>query len=533
MTGRHKSGGALLIDGAWRPSLDAQGSFTATDPGTRRLLADHYPISGHRDVDAAIQAGVEAARQMRSVSSERIAEFLRVMADAIEGRARDLAAMAAKETGLPESPRLLDVELPRTTSQLRQAAAAAAEGSWRQAEIDTHHNLRTMLEPLDGPVVVFGPGNFPFAFNAVAGGDFAAAIAAGNPVIAKAHHGHPGTSRILAELALESLRQLGLPGGMVQMLYHLPDELGFELVADHRVAAVAFTGSRQAGLRLKSVADAAGTVIYLELSSINPVFVLGGALSERAEAIADALAGSCALGAGQFCTSPGLSVVTAGASAELFISRLAHCFRTTPAGTLLSVGGPSSIGAALGTLRGHGAELLVGGHAIEGGPFRFESTLLRVSGEEFLQHAKALQTEAFGTVHLVVVVDSLDQMSEVAVALEGNLTGCIYSHSGGDDDEDYRRLASELRPRVGRLLNDKMPTGVAVSSAMHHGGPFPSTGHPGFTSVGIPASLVRFAARRCYDAVRPHRLPPGLHDANPGGRAWRRIDGVWTRADVS
>ena len=182
---------------------------------------------------------------------------------------------------------------------------------------------------------------------------------------------------------------------------------------------------------------------------------------------------------------------------------------------------------------GSGARVVAGGHAVAGDRAAFEPTLLRVPAATFLANPHALQTEAFGTVNTVVVADDVAGMAAVAAALEGNLTGCVYSDTTGKDDGAYAQLEPVLRGKVGRLLNDKMPTGVAVSPAMNHGGPYPATGHPGFTAVGIPASLLRFAALRCYDDVRPHRLPPELANQNPTGKMWRLIDGAWSQQDVA
>jgi NADP-dependent aldehyde dehydrogenase len=176
-----------------------------------------------------------------------------------------------------------------------------------------------------------------------------------------------------------------------------------------------------------------------------------------------------------------------------------------------------------------GAEVLTGGRPIDGPGFLFENTLLKVSGKAFLSHPERLQHEAFGTVSLVVLVGTEDEMLRVAEALEGNLSACVYSDKTGADDGLYSRLAPVLRTKAGRLLNDKMPTGLAVVPSMVHGGPFPATGHPGFTGVGFPASLLRFTALQCYDNVRPDRLPPELQDENPTGKMWRLIDGEWTR----
>ena len=523
----------VLIAGEWRQPANPTGSFKAIDPSTSKPLSESYPVSSIDDVIAAFRAADEAVVALRSIPVDAIATFLDDYAARIEAAADALVERAARETGLPREPRLSKVELPRTTNQLRQGAAAARERSWSMATIDTKVNLRSHYGAMGGAVVVFGPNNFPFAFNSVAGGDFVAAIAAGNPVIGKANTGHPGTSRLLAELALEAVRTAGLPPGMVQLLYRTPPDVGFVLVSDPHVAATAFTGSKAAGLKLKQAADRAGKPIYLEMSSTNPVFVLPRALDERGAAIAKELYDSCAMGAGQFCTRPGLAIVPKGDRGAAFVTELTGLFKAGTPGTLLGPSGATAIAAGLKELVGSGARVLAGGRAVDGDRAAFEPTLLEVSAAQFLARPHDLQTEAFGTVNTVVVADSIAQMTDVATALEGNLTGCVYSDTTGKDDADYARLVPVLRTRVGRLLNDKMPTGVAVSPAMNHGGPFPATGHPGFTAVGIPASLLRFAALRCYDAVRPHRLPAELQNKNPTGKMWRLIDGTWSQGDVA
>jgi NADP-dependent aldehyde dehydrogenase len=478
-----------------------------------------------------LDAAVEAAAILRATPPETIAKFLTRFAERIEARKSELVEIAHAETGLPKSPRLADVELPRTSGQLRQAAAAALEGSWAMPTIDTKLNIRSMLAPL-GPVWVFGPNNFPFAFNSVAGGDFAAAIAAGNPVIAKANTSHPGTSRLLAEEAFAAVTETGLPPATVQLIYRTSHADGERLAADPRTGALAYTGSRNAGLKLKEAADKAGKPIYLELSSVNPVLILPGALAERGAKLAEEFTGSCLMGTGQFCTSPSLILLLAGEATEQFIAAAKQKLDATPPTPLLSASVQRSLDESVKTLRAAGAELVCGGSPLPAPGYRFANTLLRVSGEKFLAAPEKLQTEAFGNASLLVVVRDAAQAAEVLHHLEGNLTGCIYSDTRGADDALYGQLAPLLRNRVGRLLNDKMPTGVAVSPAMNHGGPFPATGHPGFTAVGIPASLRRFAALHCYDNVRPERQPAALRDQNPNGRMWRLIDGQWSRGDA-
>jgi NADP-dependent aldehyde dehydrogenase len=208
-----------------------------------------------------------------------------------------------------------------------------------------------------------------------------------------------------------------------------------------------------------------------------------------------------------------LILLIAGDATERFLEAVVGKFKAAPAGTLLSAGVAKSLTQSVSSLIRAGAHTLVGGKANAGQGYSHANTLLRASGQQFLDAAEAMQTEAFGNASLVIVADDVEEACQVIDRLEGNLTGCIYSHAGGADDAAYDKIAWRLRPKVGRLLNDKMPTGVAVSPAMNHGGPYPATGHPGFTAVGIPASLRRFAVLQCYDNVRESRLPRALRDS--------------------
>jgi len=523
----------VLVDGAWRQPAQPCGTFQAVDPATKKPLPDVYPISGFEEVEACLKAAHEAVDKLDSFSPDSIAQFLVRCADLLESRGRALAETAHAETGLPIEPRLRTTELLRTTDQLRQAAAACRDRSWCRATLDTTKNIRSKHGPLGGPVVIFGPSNFPFAFNSAAGGDFAAAVASGNPVIAKANPGHPGTTKLLAEVALDGLKETGLPRATVQMLYHFSPEDGLKLAAHPLIGATAFTGSRTAGLRLKVAADRVGKPIYLEMSSLNPVFVLPGAMAERKEQIAQEIFASCTMGTGQFCTKPGLVILKDDDQSESFLGIVENLFETNPPGLLVGRQAIDTIQAALKKMTKLGARIVTGGRELPGPGYSFANTLLCVSGQQFLKHPQGLQVEAFGNVSLFVLFSHDAQLAEIAGQLDGNLTGTIYSHSRGHDDPLYEKIAPILRRKVGRLLNDKMPTGVAVTPAMNHGGPFPATGHPGFTSVGIPASLLRFTALHCYDNVRPGRLPEELRDKNPTGSMWRLINGEWTRRDVT
>ncbi len=521
----------VLIGGAWRPAASS-GSFRAVNPATGEALPDEYPVSGIDDLEAALRAAARVVDEFPALEPERLAGFLEGFAAKLEERRDEAVAMAHAETALPEEPRLRSVEFPRMTDQLRQAAASCRKRDWCLATIDTKRDLRSMYGPLGGPVVILGPNNFPFAYNSVAGGDLAGAIAAGNPVIAKAHPWHPGTTRILAEAAFEALQASGLPPALVQMAYHCRPEDGLKLAAHPLTGALAFTGSRASGLALKETADRAGKPVYLEMSSVNPVIVLPGALEERSGQVAAELFGSCTAGAGQFCTKPGLVVIMRGTRTEEFCDSVRRLFEGEPSGFLLGDGTLHRLSDAVAALERAGARLLAGGHPLPGPGFRHANTLFRIAGRQFLAEPAAFQTEAFGSLAVLVIADGPEEFGAIVRAFEGNLTGAIYSGDGDKDKGLHDLVEPVLRRKVGRLLDDKMPTGVAVSPAMDHGGPFPATGHPGFTAVGFPASIRRFAALRCYDNVRPDRLPPELGDKNPTGAMWRYIDGEWSLKSI-
>lgn len=517
----------LLIDGEWRASIDATATFTAFDPRSGAAIGPRFPVSGPRDVETALAAASAIAPVLAATPADRIAAFLDAYADGIDAAADELVALAHAETALPVSPRLSANELPRTSNQLRQAADAARSHAWTQPVIDTKNGLRAHLAPLGKPVLVFGPNNFPLAFNAIAGSDFASAIAARNPVIAKAHPSHPATSARLARIAHQALLASGLPAASVQLLHDIDRDVGIALCGDRRIGAIGFTGSRAGGLALKAAADRAGTPFFAELSSVNPVFLLDGVLTERGEALAGEFFASCTLGSGQFCTNPGLLVVPRSPQGDAFVAAAAKHFGSAEAKVLFSDDVARHFDASIATLIDAGAQVIAQGSAGDDRGFHRATCLLSVDARPFIESADALQTEAFGPASLIVRVANIDEVIAVARALDGNLTGSIFSSDDGSDDGAWQRITSELRPRVGRLIANQWPTGVAVSPAMQHGGPFPSASHAGHTSVGMPAAITRFTARHGYQNVRDDRLPIELQNANPAG-VLRVVDGEWT-----
>ena len=519
----------VLIKGQWRASSQSS-VFSPTNPTLGEPIAIAFPVSQWADCDEALTAASEAFKALRTMEPESLALFLERYAALIEADKEGLVEIAHQESGLPKSPRLADVELPRTINQLKLAAAAARQQSWSVPTIDTKANIRSCYQAI-GPVCVFGPNNFPFAFNSIAGGDFAAAIAAGNPVIAKANSSHPATTQRFAVLADQAAKETKMPAGLVQLIYRTSHADGERLVGDPRLAAIGYTGARAAGLQLKSVADRVGKPFYAELSSVNPVVFLPGALREQLDKLIEEYVGSGLMGAGQFCTNPGMLLLIDNAETTKFIEAVTAKYQSSASGTLLSRSVETSLVKSISILKDAGAQLLTGGSKLDGGRCAVANTVLKISGKQFLTDSHVFQTEAFGNAVLIVVCSDISELANAIEQLEGNLTGAIYSDTQGSDDVDYAKIAAALIQRVGRILNDKMPTGVAVSPAMNHGGPFPATGHPGFTAVGIPASLIRFAKLTCFDSVREARIPKALQNANPSG-AWRLVDGNWTNSAI-
>jgi NADP-dependent aldehyde dehydrogenase len=459
----------------------------------------------------------------RAVFAQRVlhppearAALLRGSADALEAIGDDLVATAAAETSLTEER--LRGELARTTGQLRLFADEVDEGSWLDARLDTGPDVRCMNVPI-GPVVVFAASNFPLAFS-VPGGDTASALAAGCPVVVKTHPAHPRTGALASEALHAAVEACALPAGVFQVASGGID-VGTALVDHPATAAVAFTGSLAAGRALFDRAAARPTPIpvFAEMGSINPVFVLPGALRNRADDIASGLAQSVTLGVGQFCTNPG---VTVGIDLDDFAGVLAARLGDVPAGTMLYPGIGERYAAGIGVLdRTDGVELLTGS-AHAGTPVCAVTT-----AAVFDDHGE-LAAEVFGPSTLVVSCRDAAEMLQIANRLGGQLTATV--HGDIDDPGDVelaRRLFDVLADGVGRIIWNGFPTGVAVTHAMQHGGPYPASTDSRSTSVGT-AAMRRFLRPVSYQGAPAALLPEPLADENPSGRQ-RRINGEWSR----
>lgn len=510
---------------AGKTSENGDAPFHGYRPTDGSALEPQYLSASADDVERAVAAAAVAAPVLAASSGKQRAGLLRRIADGLDVASAQLIERAQSETALPAAR--LTGEVTRTSNQMRFFAGVLEEGSWVMARVDTANaartppkpDIRSMLRPL-GPVVVFGASNFPLAFS-VAGGDTASALAAGNPVIVKAHPAHPGTGELAGQIITRAVAECGLPGGTFSLLFDAGHEIGVALVKHPEVRAVGFTGSFRGGRALMDIAASRATPIpvYAEMGSVNPVFVLPGALRERGEALAAGLHGSFTLGAGQFCTKPGL-VFAPRAESAAFTERLRSLTGESPAFSLLTGGIASVYGQKI---RERKERLVASGKEGDAG-YSARATLAEIGCDQFLAEPE-LSEEVFGPTTLVVQCADSAQMLEAARGLDGHLTATILG-----TEEDLRQNAELLRvleTKAGRIVFNGFPTGVEVCHAQVHGGPYPATSDGRSTSVGSEA-IFRFARPVAYQGLPESALPQELQSANPMEilRLW---NGVWTR----
>ncbi|AIB14454.1 2,5-dioxovalerate dehydrogenase (plasmid) [Azospirillum argentinense] len=507
------------------------GEIHAIDPSTGAKLEPAFGGGGTAEVDRACQLAWDAFDRFRETVPEDRAVFLEAVARNILDLGDELIVRAIAESGLPRAR--LEGERSRTVGQLRLFAAVVREGSWIGARIDPalperaplpRPDLRQRRIPL-GPVAVFGASNFPLAFS-VAGGDTASAFAAGCPVVVKAHSAHPGTSELVGRAVQAAVAECGLPEGVFSLIFGAGSSVGTALVADPRIKAVGFTGSRRGGVALMEVAAKRPEPIpvYAEMSSINPVFLLPAALAARAEALGRGFVASLTLGAGQFCTNPGILLAVDGPDLDRFVASAVEALGGSAAPTMLTPGIHAAFDAGVAALadNAHVATLARG---LDGdGPNRCRAALFATTADAFLDDP-ALREEVFGAASLLIRCPDLESLRAVAERLDGQLTATLQMDAA--DTGAAAVLLPTLERKAGRILANGWPTGVEVCHAMVHGGPFPATSDGRTTSVGT-AAIERFLRPVCYQDIPADLLPQALRDGNPLG-LWRRFDGALGR----
>ncbi len=522
MTSLEINGAALVGQGERRggPTFGAWDAATGEplEPGFRECTED--------DVEAACRLADDAAVTFGALAPEARARFLEAIGARIMALGDALIERAQRETALPRGR--LEGERGRTVSQLGFMARRLREGDLFDVTIDRALPDRKPLPRPDlrrrhlavGPVAVFGASNFPLAFS-VAGGDTAAAFAAGCPVVVKGHPAHPGTGEAVARAIAAAVRDAGLPEGVFSYLPGSTPALGAALVAHPAIRAVGFTGSRAVGLALMRIAAARPepVPVFAEMSSINPVFLFPAAARRRGAELARAYVASLTLGAGQFCTNPGVLVGVGGADFETFLAEAAQALSGVPGQAMLTQGIAAAYSRGIEELQGIQGVQVVARGAGDVAARRCPAVLTSVDSALFLREGR-LREEIFGASSIAVRASSTAEFAAVAGRLEGQLTATVLYDP--EDAPAVSALLPVLERRVGRIIGNGWPTGVEVASAMVHGGPFPATSDGRSTSVGSLA-IQRFLRPVCYQDIGEPLLPEALKDANPWALP-RRID---------
>lgn len=491
-----------------------------------------YPDATAAEVDEALNRSWSAFQAFKKINLKERSAFLHRIATRMEARAAELTAIAAEETHL--EPDRLGVELKRTLFQLRSYGDACAAGTWLDLRIDTRSkmsghaiNLRKMLVPL-GPVIVFGASNFPFAYS-TAGGDTACALAAGCPVVVKAHPAHAHTSETVAEAVREAAADCGLPADIFIHIHGAAFEVGKALVLHPLAQAVGFTGSLEGGRALAALSQERHKPIpvFAEMGSVNPVFLMPRKLEAEAVEIAKRYTASITQSAGQFCTNPGILVAIEGPALDRFRAELAKGIGLVGPVPMLHAGIAKSFGEKRARALAQQGVTLAAVTAFGQEEGQSIPTLAEVRAEDFLAN-DLLHGEVFGPFSLLVTCRDEAGLIEVARSMEGQLTATLMA----TDEEAGRAgaLIALLQERCGRLVFNGVPTGVEVALSMHHGGPYPATTDSRFTAVGADG-IRRFARPLCFQGWSDALLPPELQDANPLG-LWRTVNDEVTRAIV-
>jgi alpha-ketoglutaric semialdehyde dehydrogenase len=513
-------------------SAKGDKTFRGFNPKAGAVLEPEFHEASPSEVDRALELAAQAAVVLRQLSAEKRAAFLMAIRDEILALGDGLVERAAQESGLDTGR--LSGERDRTTNQLKLFADIVKEGSWVDARIDTalperkplpRPDIRRMLRPI-GPVAVFGASNFPLAFS-VAGGDTAAALAAGNPVVVKGHPAHPGTSELVASAIVKAVKAQGLPEGTFSLLHATSPEVSLAVVRHPQTKAVAFTGSERAGRALFDTAARRPDPIpvYAEMGSTNPLFVLPSAIDGKAPAFAEALFKSVTLGVGQFCTCPGLVFGVESDDLKAFVQKLVEYFEQGMPGTMLNPGVAKGYADRFSTAAGvKSVAVHKSANGAEAKRTEGQPGVLVTDAATWLKN-ETLHEEIFGPATVVVRCASTDELMECAEQLAGTLTATI--HGNADELAAHSVLVDLLSRKAGRLIFNGFPTGVEVGYAMHHGGPYPATTDEKFTSVGS-AAILRFARPVCYQNFPEPLLPAELRNANAGG-IMRNIDGRLTR----
>ncbi|MGC4103988.1 aldehyde dehydrogenase (NADP(+)) [Ferruginibacter sp.] len=516
------------------PSAKGANNFQVSNPQTGALLPTSFSLVTEDEIKELAAKAATAFKIYHKKSAAEKAVFLETIAAEIDALGDTVIQRAMQETGLPEAR--LQGERGRTTGQLKMFAKLLREGSWADARIDTaipdrqplpKPDLRSILVAL-GPVMVFGASNFPFAYSA-AGGDTASALAAGCPVVVKAHPLHAGTDALVAQAIINAAQKTGMPDGVFSLVFS-DEAMAIRLVTDPVIKAIGFTGSRKGGMAIFNAAvnRTEPIPVYAEMSAINPVILLPGTMAANAAGIAQGFSASVSLGVGQFCTNPGLMFMVNDAAAQEFLAVLNDKIKDIPAATMLSKGICAAYNDGVAKLKSSATVAAHSTATVHAEKTEATPYIFTVTQKDFISN-KNLSNEVFGPASVIVLCSNVEEILEALQHAEGQLTATV--HANAQDEKYMDDIVDLMKEKAGRILFGGFPTGVEVCDSIVHGGPFPATTDSRTTSVGTGA-ILRFVRPVAYQNFPQHLLPDELKDSNPLNTL-RIVNGVHTRDAIA
>ncbi len=517
-------------------ALSAEGTvtFQTFSPVDLQQLPEHFVQATETETEEAVAKAAKAYESYKKVSGKQRAVFLRAIAEEIEALGAELIERACTESGLPEGR--ITGERGRTVNQLRLFATVLEDGTWVEASIDPalperkplpRPDIRKMLCPV-GPVAVFTASNFPLAFS-TAGGDTASALAAGNPVVVKVHPYHAGTNELVAGAIIKAAEKTGMPDGVFSSLNAIDFMIGQKVVLHPSIKSVAFTGSFNGGKALYDLAQKREEPIpvFSEMGSVNPVVILPEKIKENGESLAATIAGSINLGAGQFCTNPGVLIALKSEETDAFKTALVEQVRALAPQAMLHENIFKNYEQKMGDIfKGKVVEKLSESD-IEASALKGRPAVAKIGGVDFVANPHLVE-EIFGPFSILIECADETELMDVLKNFEGQLTGSVLGI--GNDFAKFKSHIQVLQEVVGRLIFNGVPTGVEVCYSMHHGGPYPATTDGRFTSVGVDA-IKRFVRPVSFQDAPDDYLPDELKNANPLN-IWRRIDGELSKETI-
>ena len=501
----------VLKKGQWTEASFPVSSFKAVSPLTAKQLPDSFPVSSFLDLDEMLQWQIEEQSAKESLTGAQLSQFLLDLCGELSRNREKLLETAHNETALEKSPFLDEIEFDQALSYLKSAAEIASKRNWVEARIDRENNIRSMRRPLNGPVVIFSPSAAPFLFSSCIGVNFAAAIAAGNSVIAKGNPLHPLTGLLLAQIVHKVLSDVGLPTSLFQYFHHTTPDLGFRLASHPMVGAVSYTGGFRSGIMLKENADRAGNPIYLDLATVNPILLLPQFISENRNKLAEIITQRALRNSGQNRSRPGPFFLVENVESSQMIHQICENFSHLTARPMLSEVKARRCDMLVASLLRLGARKLTKKEYYSPAPFLYPNTVLVVDLKTYLKYSRQFQEYFTGPVLLFVMLEKVEQFSSVASSIENCSCCSLFVGSSPGSIKNFPNLLAEIRRNSATILENRWPHRQTLSNATIRTGSFPASGNQGFSNYGLPEAIRKFTILQSFEGFTEELLPEVLH----------------------